>query len=76
MTHDEALKALEGLPDEVRDRAVTRLREQGEKFRILKSLVQEGLDDAAAGRVSAWDRDEFLAEVEAEQRTQPRIAQR
>jgi len=76
MTQDEALKALEGLPDDIRDRALARLREQGEKFRVLKALVQEGLDDADARRVDDWDVREFLAELGDEERFEPRTAQR
>ena len=76
MTQDEALRAIEALPAEMRERALARLREEGEKLRVLKSLVQEGRDDAAAGRIVDWDVAAFLAEMEDEERSEPRIAQR
>lgn len=76
MTQDEALRALEALPAEMRDRALARLKDEAEKLRVLQSLVQEGLDDVATGRVVDWDVTEFLAEMEAEERSEPRIAQR
>lgn len=74
MTQEEALRALDALPDDLRERAVARLKEQGEKLRTLKALVEEGLQDAAAGRVSDWNLEHFLAEMEDEERPEPRIA--
>jgi len=65
-----AAEALEDFPEELRERAVAYLLDQGEKFRILKQLVQEGIDDADAGRVSEWNMAEFMAEIEAEERTE------
>jgi hypothetical protein len=53
-----------------------RLKDEAEKLRVLKSLVQEGLDDVASGRVVDWNVTEFLAEMEDEERSEPRIAQR
>ena len=61
-----AAEALEEFPEELRERAVAYLLEQGEKFRVLKKLVEEGLADVAAGRVSDWDLEEFLKEMDAE----------
>ncbi len=56
-----AAKALELLPEEMQEAAVAYLYEQGEKFRRLKELVQEGIDDAEAGRVSPFDMNEIRA---------------
>ncbi|MFM8607095.1 MAG: hypothetical protein ACKOBC_03920 [Hyphomicrobiales bacterium] len=61
-----AAEVLEEFPEELRERAVAHLLEQGEKFRVLKKLVEEGLADVEAGRVSDWDLEEFLKEMEAE----------
>ena len=58
-----AAEALELLPPEMQEAAVAYLHEQGEKFRILKALVQEGVDDAEAGRVVEWNFEEFLREA-------------
>lgn len=58
-----AAEALELLPPEMQDAAVAYLYEQGEKFRVLKALVQEGIDDVEAGRVVDWDLDAFLREA-------------
>ncbi|QGM47793.1 hypothetical protein [Methylocystis heyeri] len=58
-----AAEALELLPPEMQEAAVAYLYEQGEKFRLLKALVQEGIDDAEAGRVVEWDFDAFLREA-------------
>ena len=65
-----AAEALEDFPEELRERAVAYLLDQGEKFRILKQLIQEGIDDANAGRVSEWNMAEFMAEIEAEELTE------
>jgi hypothetical protein len=62
-----AAEALEDFPEELRERAIAYLKDQGEKFRVLKQLVQEGIDAADAGRVSEWNMAEFMAEIEAEE---------
>jgi hypothetical protein len=59
-----AAEALEEFPEELRERAVAYLLEQGEKFRVLQKLVEEGLADVEAGRVSDWDPDEIWAMAE------------
>jgi predicted transcriptional regulator len=61
-TTEKAAEALDLLPEEMREPAVAYLLEQAEKFRILKELIAEGLEDAAAGRVSEWNFEEFLRE--------------
>jgi hypothetical protein len=58
-----AAEALELLPEEMQEAAVAYLYEQGEKFRRLKELVQEGVDDVEAGRVIDWDFDAFMKEA-------------
>ena len=63
-----AAEALEEFPEELREQAVAYLLDQGEKFRVLKKLVAEGLADVEAGRVSDWNIDEFFKEMEAEER--------
>jgi hypothetical protein len=60
---NRAAEALELLPPEMQEAAVAYLYEQGEKFRLLKVLVQEEIDDAEAGRVIEWNFDGFLREA-------------
>jgi hypothetical protein len=62
-TTERAAAALELLPEEMREPAVAYLLEQAEKFRVLKELVAEGMDDVAAGRVSEWNFQQFLREA-------------
>ena len=62
-TTEKAAAALDPLPEELREPAVAYLLEQAEKFRALKELVAEGMDDVAAGRVSEWDFQDFLREA-------------
>jgi hypothetical protein len=62
-TSEKAAAALELLPEEMREAAVAYLFEQAEKFRVLKELVQEGLDDVEAGRVAEWNFGDFLREA-------------
>ena len=52
---DEAVAALDLLPEELRKPTVAYILEQAEKFRALKADIQVGLDDEAAGRVRPWD---------------------
>jgi hypothetical protein len=59
--------ALELLPEEMREAAVQYLLEQGERFRLLRELVAEGIDDAANGRVTEWNFADFLREARAQQ---------
>lgn len=58
---ERAAAALELLPEEMQETAVAYLIEQGEKFRVLEAMIQEGVDDVEAGRVSAFDMDEIRA---------------
>jgi hypothetical protein len=62
-TTEKAAAALDLLPEEMREPAVAYLIEQAEKFRALKELVAEGLEDVAVGRVLEWDLQGFLAEA-------------
>jgi len=62
-TTEKAAAALELLPEELREPAVAYLLEQAEKYRVLKELVAEGLNDVAAGRVSEWNFEDFLREA-------------
>jgi hypothetical protein len=62
-TTEKAAAALELLPEEMREPAVAYLLEQAEKFRVLKELVAEGMDDVAAGRISEWNFKDFLHEA-------------
>jgi len=59
---EEAL-ALDSLPDEMREAAAAYLLKQAEKFRVLKALVSEGMDDLAVGRGSEWNLQEFLRDA-------------
>jgi hypothetical protein len=67
ITTEKAAAALELLPEEMREPAVQYLLEQAEKFRVLKELVAEGMDDAASGRVSEWNFQDFLRKARAQQ---------
>jgi hypothetical protein len=67
ITTEKAAAALELLPEEMREPAVQYLLEQAEKFRLLKELVAEGIDDTASGRVSEWDFGDFLRKARAQQ---------
>ncbi len=64
-----AAEAIELLPPEMQEAAVAYLYEQGEKFRILKALVQEGIGDAEAGRVVEWNVEEFMHEARVARET-------
>jgi hypothetical protein len=39
------------------------LLEQAERFRVLKELAAEGMDDVTAGRVLEWNFQDFLREA-------------
>lgn len=60
---EKAAAALELLPEELREPAVAYLIEQAEKYRALKALIDEGMEDIDAGRVSDWNFQEFLREA-------------
>jgi hypothetical protein len=62
-TTERAAAALELLPEEMREPAVAYLVEQAEKFRALKQVIADGMDDVQAGRVSEWNFDDFLREA-------------
>jgi hypothetical protein len=64
-TSEKAAEALDLLPEEMREPAVAYLLEQAEKFRVLKEVIAEGMEDVAAGRVSKWNFEEFLREARA-----------
>ncbi len=66
-TTEKAAAALDLLPEDMREPAVAYLLEQAEKFRVLKALVDEGMEDVKAGRVSEWDFAAFLREARASQ---------
>jgi hypothetical protein len=59
-TTEKAAEALDLLPEEMREPAVAYLLEQGEKFRVLKEQIAEGMEDVKSGRVSEWNFEEFL----------------
>ena len=64
-TTERAAEALDLLPEEMREPAVACLLEQAEKFRVLKTLVAEGMADVEAGRVSEWNFKDFLRKARA-----------
>jgi hypothetical protein len=45
------------------ERTAAYLQEQAGKFRVLKDLIAEGMEDVAAGRVSEWNLAEFLRQA-------------
>jgi hypothetical protein len=67
-TTERAAAALDLLPEEMREPAVAYLLEQAEKYRALKELINEGMDDIAEGRVSEWSFEEFLRDARAQLR--------
>lgn len=62
----KAAEALQQLPEELQQKAVAYLLEQGEKYRALKEAIEEGEADIAAGNVSDWNFDEFMTEARLE----------
>jgi hypothetical protein len=62
-TTERAAEALDLLPEELREPAVAYLVEQAERFRVLKTLINEGMIDVAAGQVSEWNFEDFLREA-------------
>lgn len=64
-TTEKAAAAFDLLPEEMREPAVAYLLGQAEKFRVLKELVAEGMEDVRTGNVSEWDFKEFLREARA-----------
>jgi hypothetical protein len=64
-TTEKAAEALDLLPEEMREPAVTYLLEQAEKFRVLKEQIAEGVEDIASGRASEWNYEEFLRHARA-----------
>jgi hypothetical protein len=62
-TTERAAEALDLLPEEMREPAVAYLLEQAERYRALKELVAEGMDDVAAGKVFQWNFADFLREA-------------
>jgi predicted transcriptional regulator len=60
---EKAAAALELLPEELREPAVAYLIEQAEKYQALKALIDEGMEDIDAGRVSDWNFGEFLRDA-------------
>jgi hypothetical protein len=62
-TTERAAEALDLLPEEMREPAVAYLLEQAERYRALKDMVAEGMDDVTAGRVSQWNFADFLREA-------------
>ena len=63
ITTEQAAAALDLLPEEMREPAIAYLLEQAEKFRVLKDLVAEGMEDVAAGRVLEWNFQDFLTDA-------------
>jgi predicted transcriptional regulator len=57
---EQAAEALDLLPEQMRQPAVSYLFEQAEKFRVLKEEIDRGIASAEAGRVREWDFGDFL----------------
>lgn len=64
-TTEKAAAALELLPEEMREPAVAYLIEQAEKFRALKEIIAEGMEDVTSGHVAEWNFQDFLREARA-----------
>lgn len=65
-TIEKAIEALEAMPEEMREDAVAHLVRQAEKFKALKSAIDEGMADVEAGRVHTWDLQDFLTQARAQ----------
>jgi hypothetical protein len=61
----KAAAALELLPEEMREPAVAYLIEQAEKFRALKEMIAERMEDVTSRHVSEWNFQDFLREARA-----------
>ena len=57
---EKVAEALELLPEDMRDEAADNFLSYARKFKQLQAEIQLGLDDVEAGRVVAWDPDDFL----------------
>ncbi len=55
--------ALDLLPEEMRESALTYLLAQAKKFHAVKGQIAEGMDDITSGRVTVWNAEEFLREA-------------
>ena len=60
---ENAVEALELLPEEMQESAADYLLFQAKKFRALKDAINEGMADVEAGRVVPWDLGEFLRQT-------------
>ena len=60
---DKAAAALELLPEDMREPAIQFLLEQAERFRLLRELIAEGVEDVENGKVSEWNFGDFLREA-------------
>ena len=64
-TIEKAAAALELLPEEMREPAIAYLLEQAEKYRVLKELIAEGIEDLDSGNETEWNFEEFLREAQS-----------
>ncbi|WP_295849359.1 hypothetical protein [Tardiphaga sp.] len=67
LTIEKAIEALEAMPDEMRESAVAHLVRQVEKFKALKSAIDEGMADVEAGRVFPWDPEDIWQRAKLQQ---------
>jgi hypothetical protein len=56
----KAAAALELLPEEMQEHAVSYLLEQAEKFRALKADIDKAAESVESGHVREWDFADFL----------------
>jgi len=61
---ERAAEALDLLPEEMQESAVSYIFEQAEKYRALKQSIDQGLASAEAGRIREWDFGDFLRRAE------------
>lgn len=62
---ERAAAALEQLPDELQERAVSFFLEEVDKLAELKRAIALGMADVEAGRVVPWDPQKFSDRIDA-----------
>ena len=62
---ERAAAALERLPEELQERAVSFFLEEADKLAALKRDIALGIADIEAGRVVPWDPQMFRDRIEA-----------
>ena len=62
---ERAAAALERLPEDMQERAVSFFLEEADKLSALKREIALGMADIEAGRVIPWDPQRYLDRIDA-----------